>query len=432
MRTGKRFVHGLVIGISMFICLTSAPASPADFPRYSILHNFTDGSADGLQPWLGAPVLSGTYLYGMTADGRRSSSPPAYHYAGALFKMKTDGTGYQILHDFGVDGWDGTVPRGALCLSGSTLYGFTAYGGGYNGGTIFKIDTSGGGYQVLKRFSTNNSDQCNPYGTPVISGSKLYGMLSSESSGLKGAIFALDLAGGGYQLLHEFAGKPDDGASPCNSLTLVGSKLYGMTTTGGSNGISGGASGYGVIFSIDTDGNNYQVLYNFQGSPNDGNKPTGSLTLVGSKLYGMTSDGGAANGPGVIFSINLDGSGYQVLLDLSSLSSIGSPGGPMGSLTLSGSTLYGMTSGGGPGGASGVIFRINPDGTGFQILHAFMSSPDDGGYSLGDLALSRSGNTLCGWTYGGGSIGGGVVFAYQMGPEPLNSQSGMQLLLLLD
>ena len=88
-------------------------------------------------------------------------------------------------------------------------------------------------------------------------------MHSSESTGLNGAIFAMNLDGGGYQVLHEFAGKPDDGATPYGSLTLVGSRLYGMTSTGGSGGISGGGSGYGVIFAIDTDGSNYQVLHHF-------------------------------------------------------------------------------------------------------------------------------------------------------------------------
>ena len=156
MRTGKRLVPGLVIGLSMFICLTSMLANPSDSQAaaYSILHNFAGGADDGFQPYFGGPVLSGSTLYGMTQGGRTGPGPPAYHYAGTLYRINTDGTGYQILHDFGMDGFDGTSPRGSLSLSGSTLYGFTTYGGGYNGGTVFKIDTSGGGYEVLKRFST--------------------------------------------------------------------------------------------------------------------------------------------------------------------------------------------------------------------------------------------------------------------------------------
>lgn len=166
------------------------------------------------------------------------------------------------------------------------------------------------------------------------------------------------------------------------------------------------------------------MLHEFAGKPDDGAIPYGSLTLVGSKLYGMASGGGASNGPGVIFSMNLDGSGYQVVVDFSNVS--GAIGGPYGSLTLWGGKLYGMTSGGGPGGASGVIFRLNPDGTGFQILHGFMSSAGDGGDPLGDVTFA--GSRLYGWTYAGGSSGKGVFFSYQTPQSDLS----MTLLLLLD
>jgi hypothetical protein len=69
MRTGKRFGHGLVIGISMCICMMSALAFPSDSQSaaYSILHNFAGGASDGLNPWYGGPVFSGSTLYGMTA-----------------------------------------------------------------------------------------------------------------------------------------------------------------------------------------------------------------------------------------------------------------------------------------------------------------------------------------------------------------------------
>src|SRR5208283_4606079 len=44
---------------------------------------------------------------------------------------------------------------------------------------------------------------------------------------------------------------------------------------------------------------------------------------------------------------------------------------PLGSLTLSWYTLYGMTSGGDNGGGYGTIFQINTDGTQYQVLHSF-------------------------------------------------------------
>ena len=49
--------------------------------------------------------------------------------------------------------------------------------------------------------------------------------------------------------------------------------------------------GYGNIFSINTDGRGYQNLLSFSGS--NGQYPRGSLTVSGSTLYGMTESGGA-------------------------------------------------------------------------------------------------------------------------------------------
>jgi hypothetical protein len=48
-----------------------------------------------------------------------------------VFALNTDGTGLRILHTFtsGSDGWG---PTGGLIISGKTLYGTAAFGGGSN------------------------------------------------------------------------------------------------------------------------------------------------------------------------------------------------------------------------------------------------------------------------------------------------------------
>src|SRR5439155_25192531 len=66
-----------------------------------------------------------------------------------------------------------------------------------------------------------------------------------------------------------------------------------------------------------------------------------------------------------------------------------------GSLTASGSTLYGMTQAGGSIDF-GTAFRINTDGTGFGLLHAFVSGASDGRNPNGSLI--QSGPTLYGMT----------------------------------
>ena len=424
MRTAKRFALGLVIGLSMFICLAGALAATPD-PQfaYSILHNFAGGESDGFQPF-GSLTLAGSTLYGMTSGGRNS-------YCGTVFKINPDGTGYQILHSFELpeNGTDGGTPKGSLTLSGSTLYGFTTDGSGppawtLGGGTVFKINTDGTGYQDLFGFGGNTAGvPLYPAGTPVISGSIIYGMASGYYGGNgNGGVFQINTDGTGCKLLHAFGGPPSDGANPFGSLTLVGSKLYGMTRWGGS---LGGSGGYGVIFSMNTDGTGYQILHNFAGQPSDGNNPQqGALTLVGSRLYGMTSAGGA--GGGVIFSINLDGNGYQILFDFSKVN-INNPyllNGPLGSLTFSGAKLYGMAHGGGHYTGGGV-FQINLDGTGFRPLHYSNSFSGDGAGPWGDVTLV--GSRLYGMTYGGGTSSDGVIFSCQ---TPQSDAAIMQLLLL--
>jgi uncharacterized repeat protein (TIGR03803 family) len=63
----------------------------------------------------------------------------------------------------------------------------------------------------------------------------------------------------------------------------------------------GGDDGAGTIFKINADGTGFTLLHEFADGSDDGSNPMGSLTLVGSTLYGMTPYGGD-DGAGTIFS----------------------------------------------------------------------------------------------------------------------------------
>jgi uncharacterized repeat protein (TIGR03803 family) len=124
-------------------------------------------------------------------------------------------------------------------------------------------------------------------------------------------IFALPRVGAAEVILHDFVGGSSDGSNPNGSLTLSGSELFGMTSSGNFNN-------GGTIFEENTNGTGYNILVKFSyptGSSIPGASPDGSLTLSGSTLYGMTS-GGGANGLGVIFSVSTSGSGYTLRDDL--------------------------------------------------------------------------------------------------------------------
>jgi len=109
-------------------------------------------------------------------------------------------------------------------------------------------------------------------------------------------VFKMNIDGSGFTGLHSFAGGAGDGESPQGSLTLANGWLYGMTPYGG-------ASNYGVVFRLATDGSSYTNLHTFTVSVADGAEPYGSLLPSGSALYGMTFYGGT-NNSGVVFALS--------------------------------------------------------------------------------------------------------------------------------
>ena len=394
MRVKTIFSSGILALLASF-----APAH-AD----TILHNFTGTATDGAAPD-GSLVLSGSTLFGMTSQGGNAGSGGA----GTIFRMNTDGTGISMLHSFSFSASDGRDPQGSLTLSGSTLYGMTFGGGSSTAGAIFSINTDGTGFSLLHSLGSSFSDGGNPHGSLTLSGSILYGMTNSSGNSGDGTIFSMNINGTGFSVLHSFTESASDGGDGFGSLTLVGSKLYGMTYLGGS-------SDAGTLFSVNADGTGFSLLRSFTGAAADGGNPRGSLTLVGSKLYGMTVNGGSS-GNGAIFSINLDGTGFTLL---HSFTTSGSGGyWPYGSLTLVGSKLYGMTSQSGIS-VAGSLFSMNLDGTGFSVLQSFPTGAADGQLPEGDLTVSADASTLYGMTSNGGTASEGVVFSESIVPEPVN------------
>ncbi|HVM62413.1 MAG TPA: choice-of-anchor tandem repeat GloVer-containing protein [Verrucomicrobiae bacterium] len=325
---------------------------------------------------------------------------------GMIFQINTDGSGYTNLYSFAGYPIDGSVPNGSLTLNGTNLYGITEWGGSQNAGTIFQIGTDGSGYAKLYWFGSVANDGYQPLGSLTLNGTNLYGMaLDGGTSFNYGMLFHINTDGSGYTNLHSFAGPPNDGANPVGDLTLVGSTLYGMTSGGGSQNT-------GTVFRINTDGSGYTNLHSFGSVANDGNQPFGSFTLNGTTLYGMTS-GGGSSGSGTVFRINTDGSGYTNLHSFGSVANDGSQ--PCRSLMLAGSILYGMTFSGGSQN-SGTVFLINTDGSGCTNLHSFGSVPDDGANPVGGVTLV--GSTLYGTAYRGGVSNLGAIFSLTLPAPP--------------
>ncbi|MFY9711449.1 MAG: choice-of-anchor tandem repeat GloVer-containing protein, partial [Candidatus Cybelea sp.] len=197
---------------------------------------------DGNEPAAGLIDVDGT-LYGTTAWGG------GYGH-GAAFSITSSGT-EKVLHSFG-KGTDGYYPQAGLIDVGGTLYGTTEYGGSgscsndfYHGcGTVFSI-TTGGKEKVLHSFSDAGAQGSNPLAGLIDVGGTLYGATKNGGSNNAGAIFSITTLGR-EKLLHSF-GRGTDGRYPDATLIDVGGRLYGTT-------FNGGGHGEGTVFSITTGG----------------------------------------------------------------------------------------------------------------------------------------------------------------------------------
>ena len=360
---------------------------------YQKLHQFSGVDWNGNLPE-GSLINSGNIFYGMTFEGGTNDK-------GVIFKMDIDGNNYANIFNFNVT--NGANPNGDLTLSGGTLYGMTLKGGTNNLGVIFKINTNGADYTILHQFIGGENDGAEPYGSLLLSDNTLYGMASQGGGDTPseeyGVIFKIDTDGSNYTNIHLF--NHFNGEEPRGSLTLAGTNLYGMTY----------GSVRGSIFRIDTQNYNYAVLYDFKPDDTDGAYPYGNLCFTNNFLYGMTSEGGVSN-KGVVFKIDSDGNNYTNLHQFTS----GFNGGPRSSLIIYSNSLAGMTYEGGIND-DGVIFKIGLDGTDYMNLHEFTGG-GDGKNPLYNSLLEVNGYFYGMTRYGGGS-GRGIIFEQSaVIPEP--------------
>src|SRR2546428_415217 len=205
------------------------------------------------------------------------------------------------------------------------------------------------------------------------------GVASTRSRILLPLIAVLNLIPAGrvtaqtFTTLHSFTAYPNytnlDGGGP-NDLVLSGSKLFGTASQGGS-------SQFGTVFKVNTDGTGFTTLHSFN-YDSDGANPQAGLILTGNTLYGTAVSGGSS-GQGTVFALNTNGTGFTNLYSFTALvydpnaGRTNSDGAyPQAGLVLSGSTLYGTAYSGGSAG-QGTRFADSTNATGFTNLHSFNS-----------------------------------------------------------
>ena len=385
------FVHSSLIAC-VTLCLGLVNPGPLMAQTFKTLYSFTGGD-DGSTP--SGLILSGASLYGTAAYGGGSSN-------GTVYSMNTDGTGFKMLHSFTSPSDDGAQPQAPLVLSGTNLYGTANSGGRYGYGTVFKVGIDGTGFTVLHHFAgVSSTDGAYPLAGLTISGNTLFGTTSDNNVGY-GTIFSINTDGTGFRLVHSL--QANEGVHPQAPLLLSSNTLFGT------------ASG---VFRVNTDGSGFQVLYPFS-FIQDGLSLHASLLLAGNRLFGTAASGGTGQcNCGTVFALNTDGTGFQVLHDFTAMIANYDGAGPEADLILSGNKIFSSTVDGGWGW--GAIYQVNVDGTGYQTIYnfskGFFDTPAGGAFPAQKMVLA--GNTFYGTTREGGASGNGTVFSFSVPMTPL-------------
>lgn len=354
---------------------------------------------------------------------------------GTVFSTTPNGSTVRTLHQFVQE--EGYAPRSGLLRPGDGyFYGSTRFGSptvANSSGTIYRIREDGTGFEILHRFTP--WETVTDFGTPVNeegvypestltlgSDDFLYGVTRSGGTGGTGAIFRIRRNGTEFSAIHKFGPITSEvgdapllnvgGASPNGQLLeMPDGYLYGVAAGGGVNG-------RGTIFRIRLDGTGFETIFDFEALPDvspfvnvSGIIPTVGLTNGNDGyLYGSASSGGA-EGDGTLFRLN------ATTLEFTVIHAFDFPkgSGPAGQVLVGrDGRLYGTTSNGGTDSSGnsvsrGTIYSILPDGTDFQSLHTFTG--DDGINPAGALVQVND-TTFIGIATSGGKCSQGTVYQF--------------------
>jgi uncharacterized repeat protein (TIGR03803 family) len=311
---------------------------------------------------------------------------------------------YQTLHNFNVDGDDGSSPIAGLVFDqAGNLYGVAAYDGAdYTDGLVFELSPSqrGWNYNIVYQFDFFGSVGREPLGGLVIDDAGvIYGTTSFADDDWEcGVVFAS--SPDGWIPLHTFTGP--DGCVPRSNLRLSNGWLVGTTS-------GGGANGQGTVFFVNT---STMSFYSYSFQKTEGTTPLGGVNLFS---YGATVSGGG-KGEGNVYRVGAKGP----INEYSFTSSRQAGYGPMGDLLtayVNGTrTMYGTTSAGGKGGG-GTVYKLSenqqkPEHWQLSVLHSFSGA--DGRSPMAGLTADAKGN-LYGTTSQGGDWNCGTVFKLSPG-----------------
>jgi len=319
----------------------------------TVLHNFY--ASDGRSPLAGLVLDGAGNLYGTTFFGG------AYGY-GTVFELSPQAGGHwteRVLHSFRAT--DGYGPAGLIFDSAGNLYGTAAGGGLHDHGIVFMLKLGSGGKwseRILHNFAVNGIDGTDP-SAPLNfdDAGNLYGTTTYGGTYGCGTVFVLSPKSTGdwaERIAHTFSGnKGKDGCYPASGVVFdTTGNLYGTTYFGG----LGQGYSAGVVFKLSPTANgdwNETVLHSFVGGEDGIGPSAGNLVLdIDGNIYGATFLGGGNLG-GTVFELKLTSRGGWTEVVLYAFPDGSGPS--AGLIFDSAGNLYGTASGG-----PGLVFKITP------------------------------------------------------------------------
>ena len=358
------------------------------------------------------------------------------------------GSGNTTIHVFAADGSEGQHVVTPLVPFNGFLYGIAPEGGQYGHGTIFKITTDSNHTFTRVYSFSGGTDGRTPLALTDGGDGKLYFLMAGAqigptqyAPGLFGSMDATE----SLSFLHYFATNSSEGIlSPVASLAPDGTgNFIGTSWAGGPSSNSNG-----VAFGI-TPAGDYTLRYDFHLSLAYGINPV-NITPVNGYLIGSTF-GGGANGVGIVYKMNPDGSGFTVGHSFTTVEG-GQPGGgitspstvnaadaffstsmhdelkygasyrtieinstvasPYSGVSLANDgNLYGALA----GTTGDALFQVVPGTSSFTSFFQFPAGGGSGAHPYSAPTQAPDGN-LYGATYDGGS-GAGVIYLQVMPPS---------------
>ncbi len=448
---------------------------------------------DAQTPQAGLLLASDGKFYGTTKFGKSGTLDTT----GTVFRLNQDGTGFTVLHRFAPFtaanpaaspiNTDGAYSSAEL-IEGSDgfLYGITGSGGPNGTGAIFKIAKDGTGFQVLHTFSAITTNKVAKVvksgsatagaGTTVSTGpNQSAGRIAFDSAHTRMTVRVYSPAAGTPVRLKVEDAADSTHAAETEATTTVASAWETLTfdfanpasgtaalnftytydkvsiyfnfgTTGATAGAktyffddvtfvggTGGGAGTFSPITFDAAGVTY-TLTGFGGAEDstvvvdpadtlfknaEGMSPSSPLAeAADGKFYGTTSAGGL-NGRGTIFRINFDGTGFELVHTFTATTADtttgllkNAEGATPGAGLLDGGDgfLYGVATQGGTTG-NGTLFAMSPDGTTFTVLHHFDGA--GGARPAAELALFND-HKLYGAAFAGGTDAAGATTSFGM------------------